>query len=723
MNQPYQRRSRERYRGEPRRADGTSLLQTLGGAIYLPVSLLYIEILARMKNFGSELAGTSHYLMLLSAAMGFLLSFFVSLLPGRGRRILTKIVLALLAVWFSFHVSYYGNFHTFFSWQTLGQAKDITQFWREAIVASANVWYMILAFFVPLIILCAIGSFVIPDGQKRSVSLSGTLFVVFVMLYFPAIVSIYKTKSTSGEYSPYYYYTYLQSDLDSTYKYYGIFNTTCVDIKQLIFGAPVEEIELGDPDTEGNPIRTDDGSGDGTDRQGDASVSEKEYGFNIMNIDFDKAAGSTDSKMIKAMDKYFKSVTPSKKNQYTGMFKGKNLIFITLEGFSDKVIDPEFTPVLYRMYTEGFVFSNSYNCAWGGSTASGEYSNITGNFYTTANCLKLSGKKEHPFVMGNQLKAQGYATLGYHNNTYTYYDRDKSHPKFGYKWKAIGNGLKLKSSCWPRSDKEMAEATADEYMGKGTPFHAYYMSVSGHANYSFMGNTMSKRHRSDLPEKYRSYPEEVQAYIACQYEVELMLKVLVEKLTETGELENTVFAMAADHYPYALSDSSLTKLYGLPVKGIRNNFDLYRNRFILWCASMKEPVVTDVPCSTIDILPTLLNLFGLEYDSRIIMGTDILSDGEHFALLKASGWSWISQEGKYRASSGQFVPNEGCTLSGQEKKDYITHMNKIVKAKTTYSLQILNQNYYHHIMKFVSKAPVESEEGHSAGGDKPASGS
>ena len=661
------------------------------GVLYLPVTLLYMEMLAKSNIFGGVFDEKFKYLMFLSLAMGSLLSLVAMLLPGRVRRRFCKTVLAVLAVWFSFHVSYYGNFHTFFSWQTLGQAKDITQFWREAIVATLHVWYMVLAFFVPLVLMCLGGRYLIPDESGRNLTFVRISLAAFAVFYLPMIVAINGSKSGSEDYTPYYYYTYLQNDLDTSFRYYGIFNTTRIDVKQLIFGAPVEEFDSG----EVTPALPDDG--------GESDPEKREYGYNVMNIDFDKAANAAKSDQIKKMDKYFKSVQPTRKNEYTGMFKGKNLIFITLEGFSDKIINPEFTPTLYKMSTEGFVFKNFYNSVWGGSTASGEYANMTGNFYTTANCLKASGSTYQPFALGNQLKKEGYMTLAYHNNSYTYYGRNKSHPNFGYKWKATGNGLTLKYNGWPRSDKEMAEVTVKDYIGLDQPFHAYYMSVSGHANYTFGGNSMSSRHKGDLPEYLSDKPEGVRAFNACQYEVELMLRTLVDALDQAGELEDTVFAMAADHYPYALSDEDLSELYGIPREGIRENFDLYRNGFLLWSASMSEPVTVDKPCSTIDILPTLSNLFGLEYDSRLMMGSDIMAEGDHFALIKVNGWSWISTQGEYNASAKRFTPSADCTLSESETADYVSAMNKIVRAKQTYSKQLLDKDYYKHIWKFVSK--------------------
>ena len=682
--------------------DRSTYLRDLIGILFLPVSLLYMETVAKTNLFGGVFDEKYKYMLFLSLAMGFLLSAVAMLIPGKPRRIFFKTVLAVLAVWFSFHVTYYGNFHTFFSWQTLGQAKDVTQFWRESIVAIFNVWYVIVALFIPLIIMCFTGKYYVTDDLDYNYPYAGISFVAFLVFYLPMLVTINSSKNETNDYSPYYYYTYLQNDLDTSFQYYGIFNTTRLDIKQLMFGAPEETFDNDNPSTPVLPGEKDD-EGEGE--------QEIEYGYNVMNIDFDKAAKNAGSTPLKNMDKYFKTVQPTQKSKYTGMFKGKNLIFITLEGFSDKIIDPEFTPTLYKMSTEGFVFKNFYNSVWGGSTATGEYSCMTGNFYTTANCLKLSGSKYQPLALGNQFKKLGYTTLAYHNNSYTYYGRDKSHPNFGYTWKATNHGLTLQYNGWPRSDKEMAEVSSKDYVNLDHPFHAYYMSVSGHANYTFSGNSMASRHKKDLPERLLSQSEGIQAYNACQYEVELMLQVLIKALEEAGKLEDTVFAIAEDHYPYALSDGDLATLYNIPKDGIRNNFDLYRNGFLLWSASMTEPVIVDKPCSAIDILPTLSNLFGLEYDSRLLMGSDILADGDHFALIKVNGWSWISTQGEYNASAKKFTPSANCTLSEEEKSSYVSAMNKVVRAKQTYSKQLLDKDYYKHIYKFISKEnPAETEQ-------------
>src|SRR5690606_21283221 len=122
-----------------------------------------------------------------------------------------------------------------------------------------------------------------------------------------------------------------------------------------------------------------------------------------------------------------------RKNEYTGMFKGKNLILITAEGFSPYAVHKELTPTLYMMQENGFKFTDFYTPLWGVSTSDGEYVACTGllpkegvwSFYKSA-------KNYMPFCMGNQLKSVGYNTYAYHNHYYDYYFRNESHPNMGY---------------------------------------------------------------------------------------------------------------------------------------------------------------------------------------------------------------------------------------------------------------------------------------------------
>ncbi len=208
---------------------------------------------------------------------------------------------------------------------------------------------------------------------------------------------------------------------------------------------------------------------------------------------------------------------------------------------------------------------------------------------------------------------------------------------------------------------------------------------------------MSSLHHKDLPEKYKNYSESLKAYLACQYEVELMLEYLVERLDQAGILDDTVFVMAPDHYPYGLKDPELSKLYGLSEKNIRINFDIYKNSLIIWNSSMETPVTVDKACCASDILPTLLNLWGIDYDSRLLIGKDILSNSIGIAHVQIFQYDWITDEGQYYQSQKRFIPNESCTMTKDEIKTYTEEINQIVKARTGFSKQILEKDYYSYI--------------------------
>lgn len=671
--------------------------------LILPLAFIYIELMSRVFFF-DEFSGIGIIYILLSGSFfGFLTSWIISFLSPKWQKIMAFIILFGVGAYYSAHLVYFGIFKSFFSWMTLNLADDVTDFWREAVAGIITHWYKIALSLLPSILFLIFGKhYSLPQRKSPLKGVSFKLALVCLQLF--AIFVI-----TSGSWKT---LLYMQSDVTSTMKTFGLGTGSIVDISEMLFGAPSEEIDddpYNKPDQPSGEIKKLDtiktstvidnimkmiAEGD----LDDGTHGRTVVSYNTMNIDWDKLIETAPNDTIRDMHKYFASVPATNKNDYTGIFEGKNFIFLTLEGFSYKALSPEKTPMLWRMYTEGFYFKNFYDPLWGGSTATGEYCNMTGNFFTTANCLYKSGSTQNYSAFGNLFKNAGYKTLAYHNHTYTYYSRDVSHPSFGYTYKAIGNGLKLAGQHWPNSDYEMAVATVPEFIDLDEPFHVYYMTVSGHANYNWGGNAMCRRHKSevqDLPYKI----DNVKAYVAGELEVEYMIQHLVQKLEEAGKLEDTVFAMCCDHYPYALSDEEAAELYDLPLRGIRANFELYHNAFILWSSCMEEPVVVEKPCCAVDIVPTIANLFGLDYESKVITGTDILSDNEVICIINTSSvfWNWRTEQGTYNNGTGKFTPSPTCTMSSAEIKDYVAKVNARLKAMRKYSFEILNNDYYKYV--------------------------
>ncbi|MCR5739570.1 MAG: sulfatase-like hydrolase/transferase, partial [Lachnospiraceae bacterium] len=412
----------------------------------------------------------------------------------------------------------------------------------------------------------------------------------------------------------------------------------------------------------------------GTEGGGEDVPEPVVYGVNAYDIDF--AALAEAGGAYQNLNAYVASLTPSSKNEYTGLFAGKNLIVFCAEAFSSSIIDPELTPALYRLTTKGINFTDYYEQATAGTTG-GEFELIFGLMPMRGGESMLTMTAQGSYTnMGAMLSAEdGYYGMAFHNNDDLYYSRNITHNLLGYSegFMGYGNGMeKLITRHWPESDCEMMEATLPLYSDH-QPFNIYYMTVSGHSGYNFHSNAMSVRNKDLIDawcaEKGLTYSEEVKAYIACQLELEKALEYTLQYLEENDLADDTVIALAPDHFPYGLTNGGylgnlplLDELYGYKVE---TQMDRDRNTAIIWCGVLEDmdPIIIDKPTSPLDILPTLLNLFGCEWDSRLYIGRDVLSDAE--GLYFDSGYNWKTEVGYYRAATGVFTPNPGYEEVGE----------------------------------------------------------
>lgn len=207
------------------------------------------------------------------------------------------------------------------------------------------------------------------------------------------------------------------------------------------------------------------------------------------------------------------------------------------------------------------------------------------------------------------------------------------------------------------------------------------MTVSGHLQYNFYGNYIAAKNR-DMVENL-PYSDNVKAYLACNIELDKAMEKLIDELEKKGIAQDTLIAISPDHYPYGLT---LTELSELANKEIKTDFDLYKGVFLLWSKGM-EAVEVDKYCSSLDIIPTLSNLMGLEYDSRLLMGRDILSDSEPLVLF--SDRSWITDKAFFNVKTGEVK-----SLTNENIDKYIEEIEKTVKDKFKYSAMILESDYY-----------------------------
>lgn len=585
-------------------------------------------------------------------------SFLFSLFNEKINKLLTISVSSIITFFMLAQIVYYNFYNSIFSFYSLTTGTgQVLHFWTMIIEVIGRIWYifsLILTIFI-LFLVFNKKIFSFEKNKKKNNIIILSIFLISTTL------SIILTK------------TYNKKDLYSlnnllfkthapmlTINKTGLLTMQSIDIYRYFFGFE-EKISNNDSGTK-------------------EVVKEVEY--NILDIDFEELIKNTNDETIKSMHEYFNSVIPSEKNEYTGMFKGKNLIFITAEAFDTIAIDEKITPTLYKMANNSFVFNNYYQPLYPVSTSDGEYMNVNSlipkegvwSFYKSSNNYM-------PFGIGNMFKKLDYNTYGFHNHTYNFYHRDKSHTNIGLRYYGCGNGLEKKMNCrhWPNSDYEMIKATTSYYINEDKPFMAYYMTVSGHLNYNFSGNNMASKNKSKVQDL--DYKNSIKAYYATQIELDKAMEELLNRLEESGKLDDTLIVIAPDHYPYGLSTKDMNTISKIDRT---DKFENYHTSLIMYNPQIKKTDVNKT-ISSLDILPTIYNLYGLDYDSRLFMGRDIFSDEEHIVIL--SDRSFITSKGKYNSVTGEFS-------SSNVSQEYIDNNNKIVNEKFKMSSLILEKDYY-----------------------------
>lgn len=630
------------------------------------LNILYIFLIEIVFNIAlfNKITYYFFYILLFSILTGTIISLITGFLNESVNKISNIVINSVITLIFIAQLIHYRFYQSIFSIYSLINGAQVFGF-MSAIgkIMLHNTEYIIFLLF-PLFFFIVLGlNISFKKYTKKELLILIGIIPISLLL---SILVLNTDKDKNYNAKDLYYNTHAPTI--STQKL-GLLTTMRLDLKRAIFGF-TDKIMLEDKEIE------------------EVNKSENKKEYNILNIDFDKLIEEEDNDKIRSLHKYFKSVTPTEKNKYSGMFKDKNLIVITAEAFSPIAIDKELTPTLYKMYTEGFSFSNFYTPIFYVSTSDGEYVSLTSLLPKEGVwSFQESSKISLPFVYGNILKDYGYSANAYHNGRYNYYKRNLSHPNMGYKYVGCGNGLEKKINCkiWPQSDLEMINATIDDYI-ENEKFLAYYMSISGHLNYTYNGNMMATKNRDKV--KSLKYSEAIQAYLATNIELDKALESLINSLKEKGKLDDTVIVISADHYPYGLTINEM-KERATYIND--EKFDIHKNNLIIWNSQIKTPIKIDKYASSLDILPTVLNLLGVEYDSRLLMGTDILSNSEGLVIFNDR--SWITKYGKYDAIKGKFTEY----INLEEKQKHIDEINEIVKNKFNASRLILETNYYKYI--------------------------
>ncbi len=670
------------------------------------LTLLFMELAYHIGCFG--FAGIAPFLPLaLIAIVASVENIIVSLTKGKAQKILFWGFPIAEFILFGVQTVYYTVFRQPLQFQAavVGGQDALTSYWREILVAIMKSLPIILVSAIPLVVMVILTKKKILRLKAfGSIQKIRGLFAVGVAaLLFYVVINIgrYTEADFYDEYTEYY------APLSVVEKM-GVVTMVQRDcffeIETLLFGEDAslvkqdEDEELPEismptpsPSPEPTPVVTLPPEATPTPTP-TPTPAPHSFELDLGAL----TAASQDDKQKKWLADYIATLTPTRENEYTGMFEGYNLIFLTAEGFSTYAIHPELTPTLYKLVNSGFVFNNYYVPLWQTSTSDGEYVNCTGLIPDGQFSMRKSGANNMAYSLPKFFATEGVTSYAYHNNTMSYYDRYITHPNLGYIFKTSKLGECSEAEYgqyifpmenpgkWPASDYEMMLGTVPEYVNMDR-FHVYYMTISGHMYYSFSGNSMSSRNKAAV--QHLEMSENARAYYACHIELDKALQYLLEQLEAAGKLENTVICLSADHYPYAMTEEEYEELAG---KDLSENRDMFRNSLILWNAGIEEPIVVDKACCSIDVLPTLLNLFGFEYDSRMYAGRDIFSEEEGVVIFNDRSFvtDTVYYDKKLKTTTWKKE------LTQEEQDAYMEYMKAEVKRRYSFSAYILQENYY-----------------------------
>ncbi len=382
------------------------------------------------------------------------------------------------------------------------------------------------------------------------------------------------------------------------------------------------------------------------------------------------------------IDAFFDERPAHGDNEMTGRLKGKNLVLVQLESVDDFVLNEENTPTLARLQREGINFAEFYTPQYSnGYTFNTEFAAQTGIYpYANGNVAYSLSRSAFPYAVGNLLKDAGYTTNSFHKSEAKFYNRGAIHQAFGYE--QYHSALDYAEDELQAGDDRFLIDCDDFYeqMVESEPFADFLITYSGHLGYDEI-DALTTYALSEFPEYMDcNRPYEIDGLFAKARLTDEMFAHLLTRLEEDGLLENTVICVYDDHYAYGLTDAAVLEEYSKAAGGRL----LERTPCFIWYEGCTPQTVTKT-LQTVDLLPTLANLFGLEVPNT--MGRDAFDPAYEGYVIFPNG-GWLTDEAY--AENGQIVWNEGMT------DEEVAEIHAFARRFQEVNDAILDTDYYAH---------------------------
>jgi len=416
-------------------------------------------------------------------------------------------------------------------------------------------------------------------------------------------------------------------------------------------------------------------------------ISEPSYERIIDDTAWIEKMNNESNETIKVIDEYLMNRTITPKNEYTGIFKDKNLVYIMVEAFDFMGIDEQLTPTLYKLTQDGFFFDHFFSPQYSCATGESEFIGLTSLVPRTGICSPNTYTENvYNRSIFNLFNDAGYFSSSYHNYSDKFYQRTELHQNLGSTYFYNNDDLEIKTlKGWP-SDVNLMEEAFKVY-GDKQRFFSYIITSSTHFPYD-IDSTLGNRYLDEISALYPDLPLNVQRYKSKAMELDRSIETLINLLDAQGILEDTVIIMYGDHFPLK-TEKQVFLDYGDPYNERAKGFNINMLPMIIYNSEVKGERLSTIS-STFDLVPTIANLFDLEYDPRFYFGIDMFDTNQERVVPYAS-LSWNNQFGAYSVSNGRFSPfDANNTLTDEE----IIRISKIVKQNSDISYRILQNDYF-----------------------------
>lgn len=421
----------------------------------------------------------------------------------------------------------------------------------------------------------------------------------------------------------------------------------------------------------------------------------KENNYNLDDSKWLELIDKEEDLSLNYLNEYFINNTYTGKNSYTGLFEDKNLIVIMMESVNDIFINEDLYPNFYKLLNEGYYFKNNYSPRNSCATGNNELSGMIGLYSIYNKCTANTYSSNlYPNSIFNLFNNKGYKTTSMHNYTEKYYARREIHTNMGSKRyfdvDDLGLTYNTKDEEWS-SDEDFLKQVVKilNSYSKNDKFMTWLTTVTSHQPYG--SSTYGDKYLYLFDgEEYDDYNIKLKRYMSKLKVLDDGLGVLLEGLEKQDKLDNTVIILYGDHYPYGLANNILET--ALPYS-IEERYENERVPFVIWSNDIEATTYTQYT-SYVNLLPTVANLFNLDYDSRFSTGQDLFSNKYESITIFADG-SWKNEYAFYNASNDNITYYTDKVYSIEE----IIAINEKVNNKIKYSNLAIQHDYFNYLYK------------------------